>query len=505
MERFLCVWSPNWAIERWRVRNPSDSPAEPFALVAAERGVRRLAAMDAAAARAGLVLGQNAADAGALAPELVLADADPAADARDLRALSDWAARFSPAVALDPPAGLFLDITGAAHLWGGEGALMADLAARLARAGHAARLACAATPGAAWALAHFGPDRSVCASGDEARVLGALPAAALRLEASASAQLGRLGVERVSDLAGLPRTALARRFGAGALLRLDQAFGRAREALVFRRPPAPWFARLAFAEPLSAPEDLARASRDVSEALCVQLELRGHGARRFDLAFHGVDGRPRRLSLSLSCAARDGPRIARLFAPRLESVDPGFGIEAVTLAAGEAEPLGPRQVDLEPRAGPPSLVDLAPLIDRLVDDLGQDAVWRAAPHPSHLPERACVRRPPMASAPPGMFEADTPRPLRLLRRPEPVEAVAPAPDDPPLLFRWRGVLRRVRLAEGPERIAAEWWRGPFEAAQAAPARDYYRVEDEAGARFWLFRAGAYGGATAPRWWLHGLF
>jgi protein ImuB len=245
------------------------------------------------------------------------------------------------------------------------------------------------------------------------------------------------------------------------------------------------------------------ASRDVAARLCAQLETRGQGARRFDLAFHGVDGRARRLGLGLAAAARDAGRIARLFAPKLENVDPGFGIEVVTLAAGEAEPLSPRQVLLEAQAGPPALIDLAPLIDRLVGDLGQDAVWRPAPHPSHLPERASSRRAALEAAP--AFAADLPRPLRLFRRPEPVDVVAPAPDDPPILFRWRGVLRKVRLAQGPERIAAEWWRAPFETSEAAPARDYYQVEDETGARFWLFRAGPYGGPEPPRWWLHGLF
>jgi protein ImuB len=505
MERFLCAWSPNWAIANWRRRNPSASPAEPLALVVAERGVRRLVALDAAAAAAGLFVGKTAADACALVPELVVADADPAADLADLEILADWCARVSPAVSLDPPDGLFLDMSGAAHLWGGERALMDDLGGRLARRGVTMRLAMASTPGAAWALARFGPDRASVAPGDEARALGPLPVAALRLSQAAAAQLPRLGLETIGALVGLPRGALTRRFGGEVVRRLDQALGRAREALVFRRPPEPWFARLAFAEPISASEDLARVTTDIAILLCERLEARGQGARRFELAFHGVDGQPRRLQARFSLAGRDPRRLARLFAPKIETVDPGFGIEVVTMTAAEAEPLDTRQVSLDPDAQQAAEEDLAPLIDRLANRLGEAAIWRAEPHPSHIPERAVARRPPLG----GLVAADwplRPRPLRLLGRPEAVESVlAAAPDDPPRLFRWRGALHRVRLAEGPERIAAEWWRAPFETAGLLPARDYYRVEDEAGARFWLFRAGPYGGEAPPRWWLHGLF
>ncbi len=464
--------------------------------------MRRLVRLDEAAAAAGLFVGQTAADACALVPELLTAQADPAADLADLETLCDWCARISPAVAIDPPEGLFLDISGAAHLWGSEAGLMKDLAARLSRQGLKVRLAIASTPGAAWAMSRFGPDQVSVPPGGEAQALSPLPVAALRLSPHDAASLDRLGLGRIGALLGLPRGSLARRLGAQTLLRLDQALGRAGEALAFRRPATPWLARLAFAEPLTAPEDLGRASADIARILCAQLEARGQGARSFELVFHGVDNRPRRLSVRLAMAARDPARLARLFAPKLETVDPGFGIEVVTLAAAEAEPVGERQEALE--RGRAAETDLAPLIDRLANQLGEAAVWRAAPHPSHVPECSTVRRAALAPILAPGWPAH-PRPLRLLRRPERVEVTAPAPDDPPLLFRWRGVVRRVRRAEGPERIAPEWWRAPFETAGLVPARDYYRVEDEAGARFWLFRAGAYGAGAPPRWWLHGLF
>jgi protein ImuB len=286
--------------------------------------------------------------------------------------------------------------------------------------------------------------------------------------------------------------------------RLDQAFGRAGEALIFCRPPSPWFARLAFAEPISAPEDLIRACADITARLCARLEAAGRGARRFDLAFHRLDGVAVPLGVGLALPGREAARIERLFAPLLEGVDPGFGIEVVTLSAREVEALSPVQRRWDRAAEGDE--DLAPLIDRLSNRLGEAAVWRAEAFPSHAPERAVRRRPPLSRVEAGEgWPLERPRPVRLFRRPEPVEVVALVPDDPPILFRWRGRAHRVRRAEGPERLGQEWWRLPFETCDPASARDYYRVEDEAGGRFWLFRAGLYNAEARPSWWLHGLF
>jgi protein ImuB len=468
--------------------------------------VRRLYAVDEAATAQGLFTGQKATDAMALVPELVTEEADPEGDFAALTALLDWCVRFSPAVAADAPDGLFLDITGVAHLWGGEAALLDDLLDRLARQGIAARGGVAGSAGAAWALARCGDDRTVAPPGAEAELLAPLAVTALRLAPETAAQLVRLGLARVGQLAALPRDQLARRFGAATLMRLDQALARGEEALVFRRPPTPWFARLAFAEPISAPEDLARVSRDIAEKLCARLLAEGQGAGRFELAFHRLDGRAQRLAIGLSLPGRGAAAIARLFAPMLESVDPGFGIEVVTLAAERVEPLAERQVRMETLGEVAPEDGVAPLVDRLSNRLGEDRVWRAEAWPSHIPERAVVRRAPLAPhAAGGTWEKARPRPVRLLGRPEPVDAVvALVPDDPPLSFRWRGQLRRVRRAEGPERLAEEWWRRPPGEASPSHIRDYYRVEDDTGARYWLFRAGLYGDETPPKWWLHGL-
>lgn len=505
MTRILSVWSPTWAIATWRRRNPcGSSPDAPLALTISEKGTRRLYAVDEAAAALGLYRGQKAADAAALVPELAIADADPEGDLEALGALADWCVRFSPAVAPDPPDGLILDITGVAHLWGGEAAMAADLVARLAAGGVPARAAVADTAGAAWALARYSKT-AIAPPGGQGALLATLPVAALRLDEEAAAQLPRLGLTKIGRLMGLPRAGLARRFGPALLRRLDQALGLAEEALAFRRPATPWFARLAFAEPISAPEDLARVSADIAAALCARLEAAGKGARRFEVVFHRLDGKAQAVRAGLSLAGRDAGRIAGLIAPRLETVDPGFGIDAVTMTAEEVETLAPRQRRLDASREAAAEEGLAPLVDRLAGRLGEDRVWRAEAFESHVPERSVARRPPLSPRGPAAWDAERPRPVRLLRRPEPIEAMAPVPDDPPLNFRWRGRLHRVRAAEGPERIAEEWWKKPVGEVGPGHVRDYYRVEDEAGARFWIFRAGFYSEGEPARWWLHGVF
>ncbi len=472
------------------------------------RAVRRLSAVSPGAARLGLHVGQKATDAMALVPELVTAEAEPEADAEALTALADWCVRFSPAVAIDAPDGLFLDVTGVDHLWRGEVQMLADFRSRLVTNGLPFRCAIADTPGSAWALAHFGKDGTIAPSGEHEPLLAPLPPAALRLETETWAQIERLGLRQVGQLMAIPRAPFGRRFGRVALTRLDQAVGREGEALTFRRPSTPWFARLAFAEPISAPEDMARVTVDVAAKLCARLETEGQGARRFEVCFHRVDGKALPLTVGLSLPGRDPVRIAKLFAPKLDTVDPGFGIEVVTLRAEAVEPISGRQARLDKAREATVEEGLAPLVDRLTNRLGEDRVWRAVPVESHVPELAVGRSRPLGKPPiPQTWNREIPRPTRLFRRPEPVDSViALTPDDPPTQFRWRGQVHRVRRAEGPERIGEEWWKGQIEDADVGHIRDYYRLEDTEGGRFWLFRAGLYGDpATQPKWWLHGLF
>jgi protein ImuB len=475
-----------------------------------------VAAVDAAASATGIAPGMALADARAQVPSLAVVAADPAGDAKALAGLADWCGRYTPWVAVDGvrqgggAGGLMLDVTGAAHLFGGEAGLMADLVARLRRLGFAAAAAVADTPGAAWAAARFLADEAgwtIVAPGEARPRLAPLPVTALRLGPEAAAGLARLGLDRIGDLYVLPRAPLAARFGPEVGRRLDQALGRADEPIVPRLPVPGFAERLAFAEPIGRPDDIAGALQHLLTRLCAALERGGQGARRLELTLYRVDGTLQRAAVGTSRAGREVKHLYRLFAEHLGRLDPGFGVEAMTLATRRTEPFGATQLDLlQPSVGwhhTAAPEGLHALVDRLANRLGTDSLRRFAPCESHIPERAVRVVPATAPAARASWDGLGPRPLRLLARPEAIEAVAPVPDQPPLMFRWRRVLHRVRAADGPERIAPEWWREAGDAA--ALTRDYFRVEDRDGARFWLYREGLYGADAGPRWYLHGVF
>jgi protein ImuB len=482
----------------------------------------RLAAIDWAAQARGLHAGMALADARAAVPDLLVREADEAVDRALLEAVAEWCDRFTPLVALDPPRGLFLDICGCAHLFGGEAALRAELLARLAASGLEGRAAIAATAGAAWAAAHHGgPD--LIQTGEESEMLAGLPVAALRLEADQIALLDKLGLKCIDQIAGLPRAPLTARFGPGLVRRLDQALGREDEPLSPRRPAPEFSAERRFADPIGDAETVSATIGALAAALAASLERRGAGARRLQLALFRADGGVVRADLGTARPVRDAGLVAALFAERLqalgESMEAGFGFDMVRLSVTESAPCEAHQIDL---SGAAAGAGLDRLFDLLGARLGLARVTRLAPVDSHIPERACRALPLVEAAgedgscrrqnspPPRRERVDShlpepppDRPLRLFARPEPVEVIAEVPEGPPLRFRWRRALHHVALAEGPERIAPEWWR---ENAEGESTRDYYRVEDSQGRRFWLYRAGLYGRETdRPAWFMHGLF
>ena len=482
---------------------------EPFVLTAPGRHGILLTAVNEAAAAEGLSPGLPLADARALLPGLATAPAAPAADAEALAALAAWCDQYSPWISLDGADGLWLDITGCAHLLGGEAALLTDLGRRLEGLGYRNRLGLADTPGAAWALARFAPDGTrVLAPAATAKGLAALPVEALRLSAPALLLLQRLGLRRIGALYDLPRAALARRFRSAALgeqvlARLDQALGRAEEPLSPLAPAPAYRTRLAFAEPIATLDSIAAALARLTEALCQQMEADRQGARRLVLRAYQSDGRVARAGIETGRPSRQPRHIERLFAERLEPLLPEYGIETLTLSAEVTQPLGPAQLSLDPAAGGVGEA-AAELVDRLANRFGAGSVVRVRPRESHLPERAEEWQP---AAAPGPFWArpealQPPRPVRLFERPEPIRVLAEVPDGPPVQFDWRRVTRRVSRARGPERIAPEWWN---DFAGAERLRDYYQVEDQAGRRYWLYREGLYQEPRAPAWYIHGLF
>lgn len=465
---------------------------------------RVVAALDAQAEGLGLRAGMAVARAQALAPGLVLRQADPQADALGLERLALWALqRIAPVVAVDFPDGLVLDTTGTEHLHGGEAAMLAFMVERLAASGVEARAAVADTWGAAHAAARFlRSTATVVAPGGAEAMLRPLPAAALRLDRALVEALRPLGLTRIGDLIDRPRAPLALRFGPQPGRRLDQALGCAAEPIEPLRPPDPVEAHRVFAEPIAAAETIARYVGKLVTALCAALEQRGLGVRRLDLRIRRVDNSLQASRIGTARPVRDAARLTRLLREKIETLDPGFGIEAMTLAAVMVEPLAARQTvsALGRESGP----DLSGLIDSLANRVGEDRLYRFAPVDSDVPERSVARVSPLAPETGATWDAAWPRPPRLLPQPEPIETMALLPDHPPAWFRWRGVRRRVRRADGPERIHGEWWKRD---AEMAAVRDYFRVEDEAGGRYWIFRAGD--GETPESggqgWFLHGIF
>lgn len=473
-------------------------------LVGRQGRKRLVLAADAAAQGLRLYPGMAAAEARALCAELIVADADPDGDAEHLDRLALWALRrYAPIVAADPPDGLVLDATGAAHLQGGEVALLGDMVERLAAVGVTARAAMSGTWGAAHALARYVAGPTLAVPSDQCgRAIAHLPVKALRLPEDMVLALGKLGIDQIGEIEGKPRAPLALRFGPELTRRLDQAYGRAAEPIEPVEAPELVQVRRAFAEPIGAPETLARYTLKLVEALCAALEAKGLGARTLDLRFHRVDNRIEVIRVGMAKPVRDIRRLTRLLCDKLETVDPGFGVETMVLAAPVAVALTPRPVAnaLTEAAEP----DVGELLDTLANRHGAHRLYRAAPAQSDVPERSVRRLEATAPETGETWPAHWPRPARLLTRPEPIEAVALLPDRPPVTFTWRGVRRRVKRADGPERIFGEWWRRDGE---VDAVRDYFQLEDEAGERFWVFRRGDGEQAITGdlRWFMHGLF
>lgn len=462
-------------------------------------------AANAAAASLGLHAGMPLAHAQSLIPDLCIAPADLEGDAAALAELAAWCLRFSPYTAAEGQDGIWIDATGCAHLFGGEQALLEDVVARLAASGVASRAAIADTPGAAWALARHGAmPITIVATGKTAAAITPLPVSALRLPPALLTALGRLGFDRVAQLEAAPRGPLALRFGPLLLRRLDEAMGRVFEPLTPVLPPETVCERLPFVEPLLTAEAFASVIGTLTQHVCEELERRSLGARQLDLVFERIDGSRQIIRIGTARPARDPAHLARMLRERIDQVDPGLGVDAMQLVVTLADGLGYTQQPaslLTERACDP---DIAVLVDRLVNRLGVERVYRIDPTESDVPERSARRTAPLSRPVKAKWPNDRPRPSRLLTPPQQVDAIAEMPDRPPRMFVWRKLRHRVRRADGPERIAGEWWRHDSE---RMASRDYWQVEDESGQRFWLYRSGdGTDAATGDlRWFLHGFF
>ena len=494
-------------------------------------GRQQIVAANLTAQMAGILPNLSLADARALCPALNVYQADPVADLKSLTALRAACERYTPWVAVDPfsgaaensglrGAGLWLDVTGCTHLFGSEEALLKDLLLYLKRLGYRARAGLAATPGTAWALARYKTNSQtkrgfILPAHDDMRTsVASLPIAGLRLSTDIVEGLERMGIRYIGDLYEIPRGPLTSRFGGIVLRRLDQALGTLIEPLSPQRFPPTFLSRLTFAEPIARTQDIEAALAQLLDTLCIALAEAEQGARKLVLTLFRVDHSIEQVQVGTSQPERDPAHLARLFQERLYKVDPGFGIEVIFLLASETNSLEAQQIGLDGVTTTEQMKSAAKLVDRLAGRLGFSNITRLQPVASHLPELA-FREVPTASIPTGEkkdWKRPTncqPRPLQLLLQPLPIQVVAPVPDGPPVLFHWRSQPHRIVAVEGPERITPEWWNIEENIRQTWPlnnnVRDYYRIEDENGRRYWFYREGLYRHDKMPRWYIHGFF
>lgn len=477
---------------------PIARPGQPFALLREGAEGLRLAACDGFAAARGLQAGQRLHDARAVAPDLATARHDSEADAAALLALARWSERFSPWVAMDGTDGLLLDTSGVAHLFGGETALLADMRQRFSALGFSTHAAIAPSIGAAHALARHGG-----AIVEDAReALARLPVAALRITDGEAATLSRLGLKTIGSLYDIPRASLARRVP-GALERLDGALGLDEEPLSPLKPPPAFSLRHVVADPIRDGALLENVAGGLIHGLCAKLSRAGRGASRVAVKFYRADGTRAVIPLGMARPSQDPLHMMGLLRGKLDTLDAGFGMDAVTVEAEETAPASMDEPGFMEEASPFLRDDVA--LAHFADRMGnrtQGQLARLITQESHIPERAEAIAPFTARASDG--GTGNPRPASLLQSPERVDVMASVPDGPPLRFTWRRMAHRVVKAEGPERMEREWWRE----AEKAPARprDYYIVEDAEGRRYWLYREGLYGAPEGePEWFLHGLF
>jgi protein ImuB len=492
---------------------------EPSIVVAKESNALSIYALDEAAGRFGLHIGQPMANARAICPELKVFDADIVADAKTLDDIADWCDRFTPLVALDPPHGLFLDITGCAHLFGGEANLLQGLVRALARQGFAVSAAIAGTSICARTLTRQASG-TIAADGAEAEAISALPVSALGADETITTGLRRAGLKTIGDVASRAPHEITARFGARFSTLLAHALGQGDAPINPRKPLPDYIVEKRFAEPIATDTMIAMTLSRLACTLVASMEKQGKGARRLEASFFRTDGAVRAITVETGRPVTQSKIIDRLFRERLDALadplDPGFGFDMVRLSASRTEIVVQEQRDLDSHVHDND--ELAALIDRIAARIGGKRVVVHLPQDTHIPERAVLA----ASAQhhlaaaiqaewPARTESEPPlRPLRLFDKPEPIKVpFATVPDGPPHQFTWRRALHAVVRVEGPERIAMEWWREDGKAL----TRDYFRVEDAEGLRFWIFRDGLYdselvddeGKSVPANWYVHGLF
>lgn len=497
-KRYITIWFRHLTTDWLTLRRP-ELKLIPFVFVVAEHNRKVITAANSLAESQGIQVGMPVADAKAMVPDLQVFDEKPKRAEQLLKALGKWCIRYTPIVAPDLPDGLILDISGCAHLWGGEWAYLKDIVTRLRGSGYDVRAAIADTIGTAWAISRFGQVTPIIDSGKQVPALLSLPAAALRLESVVLTRLQKLGLYTIGSFIGMPRSALRRRFGEGLLLRLAQALGQAEEYIQPIMVPEPWQERLPCMEPIRTKVGIEIAIKRLLETLCLRLQQDGKGIRTAILKCYRVDGKIQQVEIGTNKASHHVQHLFKLFELKIASIAPGLGIELFILEALKVEGVSLSQEALWARN--PGLDDeeVAELLDRITTKVGTETIHRYLPDEHYWPERSIKAAASLEDQALTSWRSDKPRPVRILVKPEPVEVTAPIPDYPPLMFRYKDKVHHIKKADGPERIEREWW------LEGGEHRDYYNVEDQDGQRYWIFRSGHYESGQSKQWFIHGFF
>lgn len=497
MKRYLSIWFPYLIPDRL-VKQKPELQKKAFVTVLSERGRQVIQSSNIQATVKGIKPGMILADARAIFPDLPAIDHQPALPAKLLNALGEWCLRFTPIVMVDLPDGLMLDISGCPHLWGGELHYSNDITARLNRAGYHVNTAIADTMGAAWAVSRYGKHESIIPAYQQKQALLALPAEALRIDILTASRLYKLGLNSIGSFVDMPSATLRRRFGKDLVQRIELALGLALETLNPISPALIFQERLSCLDPVRTAKAIKIALQQLLEKLCKHLLQEGKGLRKAVLKCYRVDDEIQSIEIGTNKATRNISHIFRLMEQKITNIDPGLGIELFVLEAPVTEPLKVEQEYLWTDISNEHSESLIQLIDRISVRIGNQAIKKYLPAEHHWPERSYVPAKSITEQPIISWPQGLRRPVYVLPKPEPIQVSVPIPDYPPMLFVYKGKVHNIKKADGPERIEREWF------IEKGLQRDYYIVEDQTGARYWLFRSGHYD-THIPEWFIHGFF
>jgi protein ImuB len=497
-KRFVSIWFRHLKTDWFTRRQPGISNI-PFVLAVPDHGRMMVSAANIPAQNQGIKTGLTVADARVIIPALQVLDDKPEIYAKLLEGIAGYCIRFTPAVSVDLPDGLILDVTGCAHLWGCEKKYLEAISGRLKNFGYDNRVAMADTIGTAWAIAHFGPPMSIIESGQQREALLSLPPVSLRLSPEIAERLVKLGLRQISQFIQMPHSALRRRFGQQIPDRLGQALGNKEEQLIPVHPIEPYQERLPCLEPIIYAKGVEIALKQLLDRVCLRLQTEQKGLRKAIFKCCRIDGKMEKIEIGTNRPSCNSEHLFKLFQINIETIEPAMGIELFMLEALKVEDLLTVQEKLWDINAGTDDIHLSELLDRIAVKIGSGNIQRYIPDEHYWPERSFKPASYINEKLKTDWKPGRPRPIQILPKPEAIEVTAPIPDYPPMLFRYKGILHKIIKADGPERIEPEWW------LQTGLHRDYYCVEDEAGCRYWLFRLGHYDTAKTFQWFMHGFF